>query len=1267
MVSLADYRKNEKKKNKSSLFFETDELFSDKKDDNISIFSSPTSETKRLSLSEYRKTKDETVYKDEDDSSFLEVTSDVLQDIALQPIGGVVDAAESLANLVLSKENEIEISDYIPEAKTTFGRFVRPASQFLIPYTGAYKVARGGYLFIKNAGNLNKAIKVAEKNIKSQKMKPIIGTTPAGDKYIQGYGLLKKTKDLTRAQRMYTGVVAGAGVDAVAFKPEDPNLADLFVQFPSTKNAVFEWLATNPNDDPGMQRLKNVLAGMIPSWAIPEITRGVAKGFSWSTKPVRKKVSKKIEKKAEKIIKQEDKARKDLEKIGKSVKTIEEMIGKRRSLTDKIVLGWQKGLWKKKLIINHLDSMRGLKYLENAAKDIGVKLGGKVRQQLYKDDFGVYKESRFLPAIGGMIEHFMFKTTFRFKDGIFVGTGRDGLHNLLLKNLGKNSNPEDFFKYMGAKSLLSLRETDVKTFNKLLNTKSKVKAWEDVAAKGDAKPNYVQSLNAMEQFNKDLLQIAVDAQLINSKEMARLLAKRKHYLPLYRDFGDDDLVLKKIGASKFAPLKAKVPIGKGKGELPLANLFDNYMENIQGIINASYKNHVKRVTFDLIDAAKGDLDQWAKRIKSTKRKKVVVKGAEIETKLAKEGVDVSDIKLDDLDELALFRSERVKAGEGQEFVNRTVVKKGVETTETHLYDINNPLLKLTMDAISPKHYHATHGVVKTLRWAKNLLTRGVTLDPAFFAGANALRDTFSAAILSRNAFHIPILSTLFNVRKRFLSTKKIKLADGTSMSMKDLYNEFLLNGGSFGSTLLKGEINHTILKSLYRKMGHSDYKNVLNTPKKYLEKYEDVVTGFENASRFTEYTLLRKTGRSAREAAFEAREVAVDFGMHGANNFWRQYVSTVPFLNAGIQGIYRTARAVGRGSDQRAAVLSKLGIFIGTPTLLLYGMNRNNPDYWNQSQQIRDLNFMIPLGDGDWMKIPKPFEFGAIGTVFEGALEMIDKTGNADSFFETAWTVLKHQARLSVVPQVAAPIWNSYLNRTFFGSPIIPEGMKHSIPDYGQSYPWSNKAITAAIENSPPWLRDRLMSPIEFENYIRAYTGAMGGYVLDLIFDPAGYMFSDIERPDKRFDEWPFFKRFLQLDPAKYTQAEAEFYELRKRASQAINIAKKFKKEMKFELLKEFIENKENQELLYISPILESMGKQVSELNKKRNLIWQMEGISSSRKRELLDQIEEQSAVLFDRIMSALESKNLEVFKPVFGFEEKPLDWMFPEIIFGKK
>ena len=165
MGLLADYRKEEKKNKKSSLFFETEELFPDKKEDTVSIFDySPSKEKSSLSLRQYRQTNEgRALAKEQEGSSFLEITSDVLQDIALQPIGGAVDAAESIANLVLPKEKEIEISDYIPEAKTTFGRFVRPASQFLIPYTGAYKILRGGYLFLKNSSKLKKTLETGKK------------------------------------------------------------------------------------------------------------------------------------------------------------------------------------------------------------------------------------------------------------------------------------------------------------------------------------------------------------------------------------------------------------------------------------------------------------------------------------------------------------------------------------------------------------------------------------------------------------------------------------------------------------------------------------------------------------------------------------------------------------------------------------------------------------------------------------------------------------------------------------------------------------------------------------------------------------------------------------------------------------------------------------------------------------------------------------------------------------------------------------------------
>ena len=84
------------------------------------------------------------------DVSGLEYTGQIFEDIILQPVGGVVDAAESIVNLALPKEKEIEISDVIPEANTAIGRFIRPASQFFIPYAGAFKIAKGATLFVKN-------------------------------------------------------------------------------------------------------------------------------------------------------------------------------------------------------------------------------------------------------------------------------------------------------------------------------------------------------------------------------------------------------------------------------------------------------------------------------------------------------------------------------------------------------------------------------------------------------------------------------------------------------------------------------------------------------------------------------------------------------------------------------------------------------------------------------------------------------------------------------------------------------------------------------------------------------------------------------------------------------------------------------------------------------------------------------------------------------------------------------------------------------------
>ena len=110
------------------------------------------------------------------------------------------------------------------------------------------------------------------------------------------------------------------------------------------------------------------------------------------------------------------------------------------------------------------------------------------------------------------------------------------------------------------------------------------------AAKGDAIPEYTKALEELDKFNKDLLNIAVDAELISQKTMDKLLAARKHYVPLYRDMSIDDNFLSRSGGGGVAvkrQLRATVPIGFKEGELPLRNLFDNYIENINSILTAS--------------------------------------------------------------------------------------------------------------------------------------------------------------------------------------------------------------------------------------------------------------------------------------------------------------------------------------------------------------------------------------------------------------------------------------------------------------------------------------------------------------------------------------------------------------------------------------------------------------------------------------------------------------------------------------------------------
>ena len=75
-----------------------------------------------------------------------------------------------------------------------------------------------------------------------------------------------------------------------------------------------------------------------------------------------------------------------------------------------------------------------------------------------------------------------------------------------------------------------------------------------------------------------------------------------------------------------------------------------------------------------------------------------------------------------------------------------------------------------------------------------------------------------------------------------------------------------------------------------------------------LEHYAKIVQAAEYGTRMGEYQLAKLAGFSDIGASFLGREVATDFGMRGSSALLNGLSRNTMFLNASIQGLYRTYR-----------------------------------------------------------------------------------------------------------------------------------------------------------------------------------------------------------------------------------------------------------------------------------------------------------------------------------------------------------------------
>ena len=506
----------------------------------------------------------------------------------------------------------------------------------------------------------------------------------------------------------------------------------------------------------------------------------------------------------------------------------------------------------------------------------------------------------------------------------------------------------------------------------------------------------------------------------------------------------------------------------------------------------------------------------------------------------------------------------------------------------------------------------------------NLLREMVTRDPGFIM-ANMMRDTLSAYVTSGSDF-IPIYDTL----------KGFAEAD-----IEQLERRGIVGGYDYSKD------PSDISKYLNDKLKERGYLTD-KTPfalKPFIGAWNalgGLTTRSDAATRKAVYEdVLARTGDDA-EATFQAKEV-MNFGRRGAHPVMRVITTAIPFLNARLQGLdlllsatvgKRNAnKQLSRGQATRSLLMR--GSMIAASTAL-YFMLVSDDEQYEQTDEIKDNNWLIPTPWGVPFKFPIPFEVGLLFKVIpERALALA--TGRATGR-ETVESLTRGAiSTLELNPlgvQATAPLVEAMVNYSFFtGRSVTPVFVDMQIAKEYQD-------LIGTTEMAKLLGQTFNMSPIKVDYVMRGYTGTLGAYVIDIVDTilKSKTLQGDNRSvlPARGLSQYPVIKRFLGQEFGG--EATQRLYEMSNEVNTFYNTFNKLAKEGREEDLRRFSAGREH--LIGLKSSTDDLRQSVADLRKYRRFI-QRSDMTAAQKQAEIREIDQQQKYLLEVVPQLMELADL--------------------------
>lgn len=296
----------------------------------------------------------------------------------------------------------------------------------------------------------------------------------------------------------------------------------------------------------------------------------------------------------------------------------------------------------------------------------------------------------------------------------------------------------------------------------------------------------------------------------------------------------------------------------------------------------------------------------------------------------------------------------------------------------------------------------------------------------------------------------------------------------------------------------------------------------------------------EQYPRLAEFISTMEDTGDVQQALYNAADITTNFG-RGGFAARKLNASLVPFFNPGMQGLSKNIRNVidRRGAKEIGQLISRLllnGVMPGIIMSFVYDGLKEDDDYKELSNYIKDSNILIKIGDDKFIKVPMGREPSVI-TAFTNRMWRWLKGEPASSAFADypSFAIEQLAPNNPLTNNIFAGITAMSTNKNWYGGDIVSSYMEEK-PDYLQ-YDESTDAFSIWLGEITRHGKNGIegLSPKKVNYLIDQYSGFIGDWVLPAL--------------SKKSDVPAVVKAFV-VDSVRQNRLGSDFYDALDEAKQ---------------------------------------------------------------------------------------------------------------------